>query len=115
MIKRANEMKIIKEIGAEQGKGILELTKMSNYFEKPEKLKTFMLAELEPGASVGYHVHTGESESYYIISGEGTYNDDGVDMPVGVGDVTFTPDGHGHGISNTGTEPLKFIALIIFD
>jgi len=112
---KATEMKIIEEICAEKGKGILKLTKMSDYYDKPEKLRNFMLADLEPGASVGYHVHHGESESYYILSGEGIYNEDGKEMPVSVGDVTFTPDGHGHGIENTGSKPLKFIALIIRD
>lgn len=114
-VTKASEMKKIQEICAEKGKGVLTLTKMSDYYDKPEKLRNFMLAELEPGASVGYHVHTAESESYYILSGEGMYNDDGENIPVKAGDVTFTPDGHGHGIENTGAEPLKFIALIIRD
>ena len=114
-VTKASEMKQIQEICAEKGKGILTLTKMSDYYDKPEKLRNFMLAELEPGASVGYHVHNNESESYYILSGEGVYNDDGEEIPVKTGDVTFTPDGHGHGIENTGSEPLKFIALIIRD
>lgn len=115
MLKRALDMKAIEEMAAENGKGLLKLTKMSDYFEKPEKLRTFACAELEPGAEVGYHVHYGESESYYILSGEGMYNDNGEMLPVKPGDVTFTPDGQGHGIINTGTEKLCFIALIILD
>ena len=74
-----------------------------------------MLANIEPGASVGYHVHHGERERHYILSGEGIYNEDEKEMPIGVGDVNFTPDGHGHGIESTGSEPLKFIAIIIRD
>ena len=34
---------------------------------------------------------------------------------LGCGDVTFAPDGSGHGISNTGSDVLKFIALIVLD
>lgn len=82
---------------------------------KADKLRTFAHGVLAPGASVGYHVHTGESESYYILSGSGEYNDNGTIVPVTVGDVTFTANGEGHGMKNTGTEPLHFIALIILD
>lgn len=32
---------------------------------------------LEPGCSLGFHMHYGESETYYILTGEGEYNDNG--------------------------------------
>lgn len=85
--------------------------------EKELNGKCALYAEvtLEPGCVLGYHEHHGESESYYILSGEGAYNDNGVTRPVKIGDVTFTPDGCGHDIENTGTENLVFIALIILD
>ena len=34
---------------------------------------------------------------------------------VQAGDVTFTPDGKGHGLTNSGDEDLVFMALIILD
>lgn len=68
---------------------------------------------LEPGCSLGYHEHHGESETYYIISGQGEYNDNGIYRPVQAGDITFTPDGKGHGLTNTGNTDLVFMALII--
>ncbi len=67
---------------------------------------------LEHGCSLGYHEHHNESETYYILSGEGEYNDNGNLCPVKAGDVTFTPDGCGHGLRNTGLEDLVFMALI---
>lgn len=70
---------------------------------------------LEPGCSLGYHEHHGESETYYIISGQGEYNDDCRYRTVGPGDITFTPSGHGHGLANTGNSDLVFMALIILD
>lgn len=115
MIKRANEMEIVTELCPENGKGILQLTIPSDYFEKPEKLCAFALAELEPGAEVGFHVHTGEGEMYYVLSGEGEYNDNGVIVPIKAGDVTYCKSGEGHGISNTGTEKLIFNAMTIYD
>ncbi len=117
MVTRLEQMSKYTEICAEDGKGMLQLTKMNAYFGNgtPEKLRTFAFAELDPGASVGFHEHHGESESYYIISGEGTYDDNGTKVQVKAGDVTFTPSGEGHGIENTGAEMLQFIALIIVD
>ena len=70
---------------------------------------------IEPGHSLGYHEHHGESEIYYIISGKGEYSDDGSLRPVSSGDLTFTPDGHGHGMANCGEENLVFTALIVAD
>ena len=67
------------------------------------------------GCSLGYHEHHNESETYYILRGEGDYNDNGTVRPVKAGDVTFTPDGKGHGLKNTGDTDLVFMALIIFD
>lgn len=70
---------------------------------------------IEPGCSLGYHEHHGESETYYILSGKGDYNDNGTVRPVKAGDITYTPNGCGHGLENTGDENLVFMALIIYD
>ncbi len=71
---------------------------------------------LEPGCSLGFHMHYGESETYYILTGEGEYNDNGTSWKhVKAGDITFTPDGRGHGLANTGNTDLVFMALIIKD
>lgn len=79
------------------------------------KCRLYAEMTLEPGCSIGYHVHEGESETYYFLSGEGTYDDNGAERPVKAGDVTYTPDQCGHAIKNTGTENLVFMALIIMD
>lgn len=83
--------------------------------ELKDKGRLYAEVTLEPGCSVGYHTHHNESETYYILSGEGNYDDDGRIRPVKAGDITYTPDGHSHGLSNSGTENLVFMALIIYD
>ena len=70
---------------------------------------------LEPGCSLGYHEHHGESETYYILSGKGIYSDNGELRMVEAGDMTFTPDGKGHALTNAGEENLVFMALIILN
>ncbi len=78
--------------------------------------KTRMFAEitLAPGCSIGYHEHRGESETYYILSGKGLFNDNGTLREVFPGDVTVTGDGEGHGMEAIGDEPLEMIALILY-
>ena len=114
MIKTKEQLSITTECD-KSGVETLFLSNLSDFAGKNPKLRTFSLAELEPGGEVEFHIHTGEFESYYIISGSGIYNDNGTEIPVSPGTVTFTPSGEGHGIKNTGTEKLVFIALIILD
>lgn len=75
--------------------------------------KLFAKVTLKPGFEVGHHEHHDEIEAYYILSGTGMYEDNGQAMPVEPGDVLYCDDGHGHGVKNTGTEDLEFIALIL--
>lgn len=70
---------------------------------------------IAPGSFLGYHEHHGESETYYILSGEGEYDDNGTKRMVKAGDVTFTPDGKGHALTPTGDQPIVFMALIVID
>ncbi|GHV85932.1 hypothetical protein AGMMS50230_15400 [Spirochaetia bacterium] len=76
---------------------------------------TSMLAEitLPPGASIGPHSHTEDTEFYIIMEGTGTVNDNGTDKPVIKGDVMVTGSGAAHSIVNTGTTPLVFHAIIV--
>ena len=67
----------------------------------------------EAGCTLGFHEHHGETETYYILSGEGSYNDGEKSFPVKTGDVTFCPDGSGHALDNIGDTDLVFMALII--
>lgn len=103
------------EMGAEGGKGELILDKLAQGKVNPANVRLYAHAKLEPGASVGYHIHRGESEIYYILSGKGLYSDNGTEREVAVGDVTFTPDGEGHSIENIGTDVLEFMALVVAD
>ena len=112
-IKKEN-LKVVTEENA-KGVSTLFINNLVDFEEKNPKLRTFALAKLIPGEEVEFHIHEGESEQYYIISGEGEYNDNGKIIPICPGTSTFTPSGEGHGIKNTGSESLKFIALIILD
>lgn len=69
---------------------------------------------LEPGCEVGWHVHQGDGETYYILRGLGEYNDNGTLTRLEPGDVAFVDAGQGHSLKSIGQEPLEAIALILY-
>ena len=57
-----------------------------------DKGRVFNHLYLEPGCEVGWHIHHGDGETYYILKGTGEYSDNGNLVQVGPGDVTFVDD-----------------------
>ena len=96
------------------GTGRMKLEKILGEAELKDKCGLFARVTLHPGDVLGFHEHHGNSECYFILSGEGEYDDNGTVRRVKAGDVTWTPDGSGHGLSNAGgAADLVFIALIV--
>ena len=82
--------------------------------ELADKCSLFAKVTIPAGSVLGYHEHHGNGESYYILSGEAVYNDNGTKRVIRAGDVTWTPDGTGHAVDNSeGKENMVFIALIV--
>ena len=97
------------------GGGEAEMHQIANTnAELYEKGRLFNHMFLAPGNSIGEHAHEGDNEIYYILSGTGMYNDNGTMVRVNPGDATFCNSGEMHGLVNDGTEPLEFIALVLF-
>lgn len=97
--------------------GIGEMTCMFAFQagKGPEGSALQMLSSntLHPGSSVGFHQHIDNEELYVIISGDGTfYDNDEKPVQVGAGDMMLTLKGQSHGLTNTGKEPLNFLAVI---
>ena len=84
----------------------------------PEELngkgRLFNRVQLNPGSSIGYHVHEQDAELFYILAGTGVYSDNGTEKAVRAGDVTICETGHGHSIANTGEDPLEIVAVIVY-
>ena len=78
------------------------------------KNRLFNHGYLEKGCEVGWHIHKGDGEVYYILSGEGEFNDNGTVVTVKAGDVCWPPDGEGHSLVCTSDETLEFIALVVY-
>ena len=113
---RKNENKQVERFDRKfGGEGYITVRSLvENDGEMNNKGRVFAHTTLLPGHSIGFHTHTGESETYYIYSGCGEFNDNGTNVPVSAGDVTFTLSGEGHGIRCVGNEPLELIALILY-
>ncbi len=88
------------------------------HFQKeglPEKCRLMSKITLEPGCSIGHHVHNNETEYYIITKGEAIVDDDGTDVSCKAGDVIVTSNGSGHSIKNTSKDTMEMIAVIILD
>lgn len=116
MIRRSNKKHAQYNQAPFNGKGEVYARNILNGPEElSEKGRAFTHNTLKPGTEIGYHIHKGESETYYILSGHGIYNDNGNKVEVGPGDVTRCAPGEGHGLACTGAEPLDMIALILYE
>jgi mannose-6-phosphate isomerase-like protein (cupin superfamily) len=96
------------------GEGSVKVEHLLALDEMYEKGRLYALLTLEPGSSIGYHVHEGEMESYYIISGEAEYQDGDETSTLLPGDTSLTMDGDGHSIKSIGEAPLVLIAQILY-
>ena len=84
--------------------------------EKLINVSIVMYAEvvLKPGCNLGYHQHSGNSETIVVLSGTAEYNDNDKTMTLKPGDTVHCPDGEWHSIGNAkdATEDLHLQALI---
>lgn len=97
------------------GEGWVNLAQVVTGEELPKNVRLSAVITLQPGCSIGWHVHEKETEIFYFASGAGTANDNGEKRCVSAGDVLITPDGCGHAVENSGGVPLVFFAVIVLN
>ena len=114
MIKRRGsyEKKITENMRGGDGTVIIE--PLLSPEELNNKGRLFAKITLEPGSSIGHHVHEGEMESFFIVSGKAEYDDNGEIVTLYPGDTTHTSAGSGHAVKSVGDVPLEMVALILF-
>ena len=110
---RKGEREIVKVEKPSGGEGYILKEALLGAEELGAHCKMFSKVTLPPHSELGHHEHHGETETYYILSGEGIYEDNGTKIPAKPGDVFFCKDGDGHGIRNDGEEDVGFAALIL--
>ena len=98
------------------GDGTVKLTSfIAGPGEMCGKGRLFSKIVLEPGCSIGYHVHEHDSELFYFAKGTAVYNDNGTEVEVKAGDVAICPVGEGHGVANRSGEVVEIIAVIVYE
>lgn len=84
------------------------------YFKSsPDAVFNTARVTVSPGHSVARHTHAGP-EFHYILSGEAEERL-GNEPPrkMKAGDWAFAPEGVPHGLKNTGSEPMIFLAVVV--
>lgn len=97
------------------GQGQVDILHIVGADHLPAKSRLFSLVTLEKGCGIGAHPHSGETEVYYVLEGEGIIDDNGEKKPFVKGDCNVCGDGATHAVTNEKEEPLKIIAVIIKD
>ena len=77
MIKRANEMTENIRKAMRGGDGQVIVRDFLSFGEYDGKARLLATLTLEPGCSIGKHIHENEEEIFYIIEGTATYDDNG--------------------------------------
>ena len=116
MIRKAEECKVEYREHMRDGDGTVQITNfITGDAELNGKGRLFARLTLNPGCSIGYHVHETDAELFYIMKGTAEYNDGGEIRTVSAGDVTLCPTGTGHGIANRGEEIVELVAVIVYE
>ncbi len=115
MIRKMSEYSVDIREQMRGGNGTVKIENFVSAAELNEKGRLFGKIILEPGCSIGYHVHEADSEIFYLIKGTAQYNDGGEVKTVTAGDTMICPTGTGHSIANEGDETVELVALIVYE
>ncbi len=113
MIKRAQDLQTMEVTALRGGEGTLLKTLLGSSDESFGHASLFTTFTIPAGASIGYHTHDTNVEYYYILAGELTLEENGVESVLKEGDVSLCRDGNGHSIRNHTDQDAKMLALII--
>ena len=114
MIKKNGTLPVKVNENMRGGEGSVKIEAMLAPEEMFNKGRLFSKLTIPPGSSIGFHTHEKEMEAFYVISGQGEYDDNGQTIAIGAGDVLYTPAGGGHAVKNAdASADLLIIALII--
>ncbi len=113
MIKRIAEMEKEVRERMREGAGTVEILHVFRSSELKGKTRLFARLRLPVGSSIGYHLHEGEEEIFYILAGSALVTESGEVSRVGPGEAVLTGGGSGHSIENAGTGPLELLAVIL--
>jgi mannose-6-phosphate isomerase-like protein (cupin superfamily) len=78
----------------------------------PDSSLTITRVTMQPGAVSTLHTHARSEQIWLIERGTGTLlMDGGLEATITAGDIVRTPVGDAHGVVNSGSEPLIYLAI----
>ena len=98
----------LSETVAHAGVGAIRFSRLADASATDGTCNFIDLAVLPPGSSIGRHRHGPDEEEFYLVlEGTGSMWRDGVEFPVGPGDLVRNLPGGSHGLVNTGGVDLR--------
>lgn len=114
MIKRRAQMQTQVREHMRGGEKNVRITNILEQGEYQGNARMIAQIVLEPGASIGEHVHDNEEEVFYILDGEAVYNDNGREEILMPGDSCVCLGSQKHAIRNASEEDtLRMLAIIL--
>lgn len=113
MIKRKEDMTPQIKVNMRGGDGQAVVTPVLEKDEYNGKSRLVATIVLEPGCSIGPHIHENEEEIFYIIDGVATYYDNGETVTLNPGDSCVCLGGQTHSIANRTDATLRVFAVIL--
>lgn len=93
------------------GNGRIKLEKCE--VDQHQKLELLVKVTVPINGSIGYHQHIDDYEGYYILNGEGVFQDKHGKSKVESGDFCLINTGDSHGIENTGATEMTIFAIVM--
>ena len=114
MIRRNDEFVKEERTAMRGGNGTV---KMEHIWKKGDGLNSnvrmYSKLILEPGTSIGYHVHENEEEVFLVLEGRAEVTDNGEKAILETGDSIVTRHGESHSVACYGETPLVLLAVIL--
>jgi mannose-6-phosphate isomerase-like protein (cupin superfamily) len=66
------------------------------------------------GTAIGRHRHSRTEEIYFVLSGRGSMDQDGVRSEVGPGDLIMSPRDVTHAMDVLGEEPVELLVIEVY-
>ncbi|MBQ7116641.1 MAG: cupin domain-containing protein [Clostridia bacterium] len=114
MIKRNADMTTDIKLQMRGGNGQAVIRNVLDKGEYKGASRLIATITLEPGCSIGAHIHENEEEIFYILRGTAVYNDNGKKEILNAGDSCVCLSGQEHSIANESeSDTLEIFAVIL--
>jgi mannose-6-phosphate isomerase-like protein (cupin superfamily) len=100
----------------ENARGGMGTITLQHLIEKEELLghgRLCAITTIEPGCSMGYHIHEGEIEFFLMIKGVAKVVEGDREILLYPGDTLYTDSGEGHSLEPAGDESIEYFAIIL--